>query len=409
MGNKTFSEKIRADKKSIGFDYQFYFFLLKALNLKTGDQIGLEVLDDVYILTSKEERYIFQIKHTLLENTDGTKKNLSTLDSDVWKTLNNWVSILSDPNDGRLEVSAQRTFLKETVFVLSTNKSEGQGNAFFDALFKFQNKEITANEILEVLDGFRSKTSNGATKKAIEKIISLDKEIAEEFLRKISFEFNEEGIIEQCEKAISEKFVQKNNIESVFISLCGALKKDCYEEVSKGHPVVLTFEDFARKYSIHFVTKRLDLLRYKRIETSGLTGLTKLEEQTFIKQLIDIKDIAKNEEGSILKYTAEKMSSESTILSWQQEGEVTSEEIDFFERNAKDIWEDGFHAIYREGNVTTTAQPGLTLLDEMRGQILEIRGQKLPKYISNGQYYSMSNVPIIGWEKNWEKIYKKNG
>ena len=49
MGNnKTHIEKTAAETKSIGFDYQYYFFLWKLLSLEMGESVGLEVKDDVH-------------------------------------------------------------------------------------------------------------------------------------------------------------------------------------------------------------------------------------------------------------------------------------------------------------------------------------------------------------------------
>ena len=48
MKEKTQIEKTAAETKSIGFDYQYYFFLWKLLSLETGESVGLEVKDDVH-------------------------------------------------------------------------------------------------------------------------------------------------------------------------------------------------------------------------------------------------------------------------------------------------------------------------------------------------------------------------
>ena len=37
----------RADDKILGFEYQFYYFLLEVLKLKDNEIVGFEVKDDV--------------------------------------------------------------------------------------------------------------------------------------------------------------------------------------------------------------------------------------------------------------------------------------------------------------------------------------------------------------------------
>ncbi|MGT2431936.1 hypothetical protein ACU4GI_25965 [Cupriavidus basilensis] len=63
--DKSFSDKTSADDKSIGFDYQYYYFLDKVLNLKTGQSAGLEVKDDVHTELDVDVNILFQIKHTV--------------------------------------------------------------------------------------------------------------------------------------------------------------------------------------------------------------------------------------------------------------------------------------------------------------------------------------------------------
>ena len=42
------TDKTSAADKSIGFDFQYYYFLWRLLNLKSGETVGLEVMDDVH-------------------------------------------------------------------------------------------------------------------------------------------------------------------------------------------------------------------------------------------------------------------------------------------------------------------------------------------------------------------------
>ena len=48
----------------------------------------------------------------------------------------------------------------------------------------------------------------------------------------------------------------------------------------------------------------------------------------------------------------------------------------------------------------------LKILDVMRDKKLTISDSSLSFELSNGSFYEFSNVPIIGWRKDWEK-YKK--
>ena len=53
----------RADDKILGFEYQFYYFLLKVLKIDSDETVGFEVKDDVHIEDNKTLSLI-QLKHT---------------------------------------------------------------------------------------------------------------------------------------------------------------------------------------------------------------------------------------------------------------------------------------------------------------------------------------------------------
>ena len=99
--SKTFTESTSADSTILGFDYQFFFFLYKLLELKVDEVIGLEVKDDVHVINKDGSVILYQLKHSIQTNADGSIKNLTELDSDLWKTLSNWCNVITDKNDGR--------------------------------------------------------------------------------------------------------------------------------------------------------------------------------------------------------------------------------------------------------------------------------------------------------------------
>ncbi|MGF6410043.1 hypothetical protein [Paraburkholderia sp. MM5482-R1] len=79
---KSFSEKTSADDKSIGFEYQYYYFLDRLLNLKSGQSVGLEVKDDVHTDLDADCQLLFQLKHTVKKAAGGAPIALPQLDVD---------------------------------------------------------------------------------------------------------------------------------------------------------------------------------------------------------------------------------------------------------------------------------------------------------------------------------------
>ena len=111
---KTHADKTSAETKSIGFDYQYYFFLWKVLSLEYGETVGLEVKDDVHTELSDSTQILYQLKHTIKTKQNNTPINLSSLDKDLWKTLSNWVQVITDKADDRATKKNQLEFIKKT-------------------------------------------------------------------------------------------------------------------------------------------------------------------------------------------------------------------------------------------------------------------------------------------------------
>jgi len=77
---KSIQEQHTAGAQAIGFDYQFYYFMLLALELRHGQKVGFEVKDDVHIDKADGTTILFQTKHSVLTSSNGAIQNLTTLD-----------------------------------------------------------------------------------------------------------------------------------------------------------------------------------------------------------------------------------------------------------------------------------------------------------------------------------------
>ena len=157
---KTQSEIASAEKKSIGFDYQYYFFLWKLLSLETGESVGLEVKDDVHTELNNDEQIFYQIKHTIKKKADGSAANLTESDNDLWKTLSNWVKIITDKADDRADKNKQLAFIKKTCFVLASNKSSSDSNKIVKSIIDLHDNTITINNVKKTFNDFSKKCSN---------------------------------------------------------------------------------------------------------------------------------------------------------------------------------------------------------------------------------------------------------
>ena len=159
-------EKHTAGPIAIGFDYQFYLFMFLALKLKHGQTIGFEVKDDIHIDLPDGTTILLQAKHTIQQNISGDLQNLTTLDTDLWKTLSNWANRIKTDK-------TKADFLNNHSFILVTNKGENK-NDFIDALSVFRlNCDIEA--IIRSIKAIENQTQDKVLKKYIKNVDSLGK------------------------------------------------------------------------------------------------------------------------------------------------------------------------------------------------------------------------------------------
>ncbi|WP_174168590.1 ABC-three component system protein [Pseudoalteromonas sp. JC28] len=404
MSGKPHHEKTTAAATIAGFDYQYYYFLYKLLTLKKGETIGFELFDDVHTELDSDHLVLTQVKHTVQKKVDGTTANLTELDTDLWKTMNNWSSVIRDKNDGREGLDEQKKFVKKTTFILSSNKSYSTNNSFLSQLSKLQDGNGNFDEIYSYLVTLRDSVSSDEIKSYISSVIDLHEQVLKEFLFNIRCDLNVDEIVNKCKTVLEEKDVNPKSIDSLFSQLDSVVRQEIFQNFSENKSVTYSFEERSRKFRRYFSIANNPDLKIHEFE-GGLPD--SIEEQIFIKQLIDIEDVELSEQEIIQNYTRYRLMLESNLSHWVEEGQLTSEEIKVFEDEIFRLWEMEYRSSYRKkNNPDEYTDIAHKILIEMRRKELSISGQKLRSDMGHGSLYSLSNRPIIGWIKGWQDKYK---
>ena len=221
---------------------------------------------------------------------------------------------------------------------------------------------------------------------------------------RIKTELNIKDIILNCKTALEEKHVNPSEIETLFNQLDSVVRQDIFKHFSSGQKLIYSFDKVSLIFRRHFDIARNPELKIRKFE-GGLPD--NIEEQTFIKQLLAIQDIAPEERERIERFTRFRLLLESNISKWVDEGQLTSEEVETFENDMILKWDDEFRAAYRgKSDPREYIDISNKILKSMRDKNLEISGQKLLSDMVHGGFYSLSDRPLIGWLKDWEKRYK---
>ena len=397
-----------AGPQSLGFDYQFYYFMFLALELKLGQKIGFEVKDDIHIDMPSGTSVLLQTKHSVVTNSDGSIQNLTDLDSDLWKTLSNWTDFIkTDANNDN--------FLNTHSFLLVSNKNN-KNNSFIKALSKFKSDnefDEFWNEILS-LEGT---TEDPTIKKYIKNVKSLGKRKLKTFASKLTIETGVDSIIQKIKNRILETVRQDKLIEPIFESLSSNLHVSKYTDIKDRKNFEISCDDFNKRFGKCFQPA----FETKPLPPRNIPVLLpgNLEEQPFIKQLLDIGEVTSGS-TDIRDYTTLMLKFLNDFEYWSDENFLLPTEIENFKQDSLQRWKNGFKAKYRtiqnkisngdklEDLEDEIRSLGIELIDFIREQNLNIAGYPpLGVPSSNGHYYALSNNMEIGWHMDWENKYKK--
>lgn len=250
MSNTTHTDKTSADSITVAFDYQYYYFLFKLFSLDDGESVGLEVKDDVHTELSNNIQLLIQLKHSVQINASGDSINFTTLDNDLWHTLYNWCEIITDKKDGRNDKAKQIEFVERTYFILVSNKSYTKQNKFIEILNNYRAGFIThkqaKNEIHKI------DTKNEDIQKYKTKLLSLDDDVSNLFLKNIKFDLNNDNLIEKCKIALKSKMIPEKNLDDLFKKLDSSIREENYISIKKNQKVIINFDEYNKKYRIYY-------------------------------------------------------------------------------------------------------------------------------------------------------------
>lgn len=400
-------------KGTEGFDYQFLYFINRLLKMvEKGDVVSYEEHDDVSVF-SGETLICYQLKHTI-GGSPQKPVNLRLRDQDLWKTIAVWIDITKKQGKDK-----QIDFLENNRFVLVTNK-KSENNSFWMVLQKYQKGEISFDELKrfykKVYDETKDskckneKTKQEKTTKAYIKCL-IDFNYADKLLKSMSICFEPDLKEEILDSLEHNKNIPKSNVEEAYQELLGMIKDKSYTDKKNSY----TRDEFSKVFDRICQKYRERKFSFKKNTMTELPS--HLEEQVFIKQLMDVDDITHNDVDDIVEYTKEKFDYINSVRAAVKNDEVSAEEVENTRAEAVRYWHQKYKHYMRHVNVDDNdkiIEKASDLLDDIRDKEIYFIERNLETYFSNGCFYYLSDKdcehePQIGWRPGWEEKYKNNG
>lgn len=400
-------------KGAKGFDYQFLYFINRLLKMADKrDVVSYEKYDDVS-MSSDEGLVYFQLKHTIGGSNQKTV-NLSLRDHDLWKTIAVWIDITNKQDkDKRID------FLESNSFVLVTNKNP-VNNPFWMELQKYQKGEMSFDELKKFYTKVYDETGeskrkevNGQKGKTTKDYIKclIDFDYADQLLKSMSICFEPDLKSEILESLELNKNIPLKNVEEAYQELLGMIRDKYYSDLKNSY----TREEFSKVFDRICQKYRERKFTFKRNTMTKLPP--HLEDQVFIKQLMDVEDISLEDDPLIVEYTMEKFDYINSIRVATKNDDVSEEEVENVRADAVRYWRQKYKHYMGRINPDDNdkiIEKASDLLNDIRDKNIYFVEKEIESYFSNGCFYYLSDKdsehePQIGWRPGWEEKYKNNG
>lgn len=392
-----------------GFIFQFEVALLELSKLGIGESISLEKVDDV----AKEDKTgiyncTIQAKHSIKPFAT----NFGNTSVDLWKTFNIWIEKL-----------VSKTVNVDNKFIAITNKNlpkdsilkEKKFDIFFDKIIAIKDKQENDYNVKIAINP-KSGTSIKATIKRIDFAIKHKTEL--------ETIFNNFEIIENLD--VKDEFLNsiflstKDEIvkDRVFQQLLGWIQDISIENWKNKKEAIFSKTDFDLKYNLIRDNPTIidSLFRHKKEISISNIDFNKRDE-IYIKQIDDIERYEKEEiiKKAILDYVYCDIEITRLIIN-KDYSILTKLDYEEFEKTCEETWNDikrkHIHKDLIKYSNEELNEIGCKIYDEIIFE-LKLKFQDnwefndSIKYIQNGTFFRLSNLPKIGWNPKWEEKYKQ--
>ena len=398
---KKYIEQHSADPTQAGFDFQFFSFLYLLLKVDKNESIEYETDDDIVFVTKDGIRKLIQAKNAI-QTPAGNWQNLTELDVDLWKTIDNWMN--------QNELIKDFDFFKTREFKIVTNKNLSKNN-FLSCVIRFQNDECEIDSINKKLCELKNSTKNELIITSLTKLISLSEKEKKQFFKRF--------FVEQFVDIIQEikdylKFIMKipeNRINDVFAGLIMEFKISYFHDTCKRTKTKQSHDILYKKVKL-IINPIFD--RTLKIDRSTDYELpSDILSHIFIKQLIDIDYIDTSDRKLIREAHIRRIEAVNKLSEEQINYNINQTLLDKIYKEAYNFWEVEHDSLsinirrnIRKGipvNELEYQDCGINCLQSIRRKVIEPMDQEM----TNGYFYDLSNTPKIGWRYDWETKYLK--
>lgn len=409
MVERSSEEEHTARPAISGFIYQYYYFIYQLLTMNEGEEVSFEKYDDAAV--EKDGSIVMiQCKNTVDVSSHSDKsKNLTNRASDLWKAISVWLKLIKEDNGKERSVDEQLEYIQMHEFKFVTNKEISRN--LLAKLCSNHNKdsELNDDDIKNTLNDISRKGNkrDSCVQLIIDELANF--ELKKNFLSKVSFEtISIDQIKDKCYCYIRNVIRIEDNYKQVLDSLKVEIDQDFTQCMMKNKPLCYTYEQQLKRFNPVFNHMR------------GKPFVFEIKEEGYnkdflnficVQQLLSVKNLDKSDTDGIAKIVSEFLSFRNKYEDLRGESKITDIQGEKFLKEAISSWENDFNHRYRklgqEASEDEICDVANDIIYEVRKLTLNLFGEILETRISNGVFYYLSDIPRLGWHRDWKDIYSK--
>ncbi len=398
-----------------GYLFQFEKALLMLSDLeKDDDYISIEDVDD--IATHKENGTVLitaQAKNSIC-NSGTTFEDTSTA---LWRTIQIWIDKLE-----------KKIFNNGTMFICSTNKIIPKTSL----LHKIKDLPIDdlMIEIQTLLKNQKEKLTKDRLDKSKGNSIKKTIELIEFAISKMTyFEIIKKNIVIEDNENVKEKFFNKLHLstksysdtqkDSIFHSFYGWITDNSNSKWKNGYEARITKNNFNEKHFQVFNNPSIINAVFRTKESLGVITENEIlnkRKDLFVRQIEDINRKKDAKERIIKAAILDFIYSDIELSYIITKGDFTETDFDEFLQQCQEAWQLCYdEQITKEIDEYSDEEKNslaIKIYDTIMNRI-EIKFKTgycfnpNNKYVRNGSFLKLSNIPTVGWHPEWEEKYKE--
>lgn len=381
--------------KLYSFVLQTRHLLYELLDMNDDEAIvSTELFDDVAV-QNNDGILAIQLKSSQSHNNPISDRAI-----DFWKTMYNWM-IYCEENT----LDINKTEFKLVINSLEEKQYGDISKSFDEAANKDEALKAIEKAKQELF--YTGKNIAEGYKMYIEHFFDEDKlELAKEIISRFSITVFNKNYDETLEKKFRNKVLCDEYYDILYEEIQGWIHEKINGQLKLGKPAFIKYGDFKRKLS-----EQLKMYRHSKI--FGAISVKNTEEQcedelnrrdNYIKQLeiINAKyDDKISAVDSFLRQSIDK-------TEWAKRGLFTSKSFDEYENNLMRKWD----LINKRGEIIhhnlLKDEVGRTIYYECIMLDIELQGNKLPSYFTQGYYNNLANEMKLGWHPDYREILEED-